>query len=163
MTWTVDTDLTADEERLEALVDLMLDLRPFWPRVVPLFVGWMGRQFASEGTYFNTPWAPLSADYAAWKSVRYPGKGILVAEGDLRRGASFPERDAKPQSLTLKVTWPKTIEPGDRPFDPNWHHLGRGNVPARPLLSDDLPLDAQAELDKAFDEYVEEMASAMGF
>jgi hypothetical protein len=157
--WGVDlSGLNEAERKLTRLAALLLDLRPFWPRVVPLFVGWMREQFRTEGRFFSTPWPPLSPAYAARKLRLYPSKGILVAEGDLRRGASLPERRATPRTLTLTITWPKE---GER-LDPQWHQLGTRHMPARPLLSDILPTEAMQELRQAQEEYVEDMIRRVG-
>lgn len=131
---------------------------------MPLFIGWMRQQFESEGAFWGTPWAPLSPGYAAFKSRNYPGKTILIAEGDLRRGASLPQREVTPRTLTLTIDWPKgglEQDSGLR-WDPAWHHLGRGNLPARPLLADGLPPTAMMELENAVGDYVDEMARRVG-
>ncbi len=159
--WHVDFDSADDQAKLRAFASLLLDLRPFWPRVVPLFIGWMREQFATEGDYWGTPWAPLSPEYALRKAAMYPGRGILVAEGDLRRGASMPSRRAGPHSLTLTIRWRKR-RGKRRTLDPAWHQFGTDRMPARPLLGESLPPDAQKELDLAAEEYVTEMAKMTG-
>lgn len=43
-----DVFVTGDEDARRKLAQLELfleDLRPFWPSLVPLFIGWMGAQF----------------------------------------------------------------------------------------------------------------------
>ena len=159
--WDVDVDDERLKSQLRAFASLMLDLRPFWPRVVPLFIGWMREQFETEGAYFGTPWAPLSPAYAARKAVTHPGRGLLVADGDLRRESSAPGRKATPTSLTLTIRWRKS-KGRRRALDPRWHQLGTDRMPARPLLSEVLPPDAQLELEQAADEYVTEMAQRVG-
>ena len=157
-----DVELEGDDEmkaRLRAFASLLLDLRPFWPKVIPLFIGWEAEQFASEGAYWGTPWAPLSPEYAARKAITHPGKGILIADGDLRRGASLPARRATRTSLTLTITWRKKKRAA---MDPGWHQYGTKNMPARPLLGPVLPPRAQLELDNAANEYIEEMARRVG-
>ena len=158
--WGVEQrGIPENRAKLNQLAILMLDLRPFWPKVVPLFIGWMREQFRTEGRYFNTPWRPLSPAYAAWKQRHYPGRGILIAEGDLRRGASLPERRATPRSLTLTIRWDK----GGQTLDPNWHQRGNTQgMPARPLLSRTLPFEALEELRQAEEDYIEEMVQRVG-
>lgn len=134
-------------------VSFMLDLRPFWPRVVPAFIRWMRMQFESEGSYGGSPWAPLSPEYLAWKMVHYPGKSILQAEGDLRQAASRPEREARPLDLVLTIVDPK-IE---------YHQEGTDNMPARPLIFEHLPPDAVLELEDLAEEYADDMARRAGF
>lgn len=157
--WGVDGDTADEERRLHAFALAMSDLRPFWPKVVPLFIQWMKRQFESQGIYWTgAAWRPLTPDYAARKSIDHPGRGILVAAGDLRRGASQPLRVATPRSLTLTIEWPK----GDGHYDPAWHHLGEGNNPRRPLLSQQLNTEQQMELDEVGREYVNDTARRLG-
>lgn len=41
-------------------------------------------QFETEGAAAGSPWEPLSDEYGQWKSEHYPGRPILVAEGDMK-------------------------------------------------------------------------------
>lgn len=95
--------LDSTERRVVLLREALRDLRPFWPRLIPVFIRWMRLQFESEGAWGGEEWAPLSPAYAAAKARRYPGKRILVATGDLRRAASSPRRITSAQSLTLVI------------------------------------------------------------
>lgn len=160
---------------LARLAELVADLRPFWPLVVPLFIGWMGRQFDSEGDYFGSHWQPLTQNYAAWKMQHYPDKGILSAEGDLRKAATSPTREPLPQSLVLRITpYEKTEHASGRRrgggkrigtgkmIDPSWFQEGTDRMVARPLLAELLPADAQAELTEAADFYIRENARKLG-
>lgn len=140
-------DVEGDEEARRKVAQLLLlvsDLRGFWPLVVPLFTSWMARQFSSEGAFGGQSWAPLSPAYAAYKAQAHPGKTILIAEGDLRQAASRPDRQASPRQLTLTITDPKV----------GYHQEGTTKMPARPLLFDRLPAQAQAELNAAAETYV---------
>lgn len=42
-----------------------------------------GQVFGSEGGILGERWASLSPVYQTWKGKHYPGKGILVASGEL--------------------------------------------------------------------------------
>ena len=171
--WGADYDDDGYQKRLEGYAKSFINLRGFWPKVVPLFIRWEGKQFASEGVYWTgAPWAPLSPRYAAWKAIHFPGQTILKAKGDLLRGATTPKRVVTAQTLTLIIEWPKKPEqprPWKRDptkmthptqvFDPAWHHLGEGNNPMRPLLMEEfLNPEQQMELDEAANDYAEEMA-----
>lgn len=150
--------LSESERALSRLALLLLDLRPFWPKVVPLFIGWEREQFATQGAFWGTPWAPLTPAYAARKSLLHPGKGLLIADGDLRRGASTPLRDAGPRHLTLTIQWLKD----EGKLDPGWHQFGTTKMVARPLLGDTLPPPADAELTAAIEEYADEIIATVG-
>lgn len=148
---TVESD---DAERtLAKAVHIMTDLRNFWPLVVPLFIKWMGRQFATEGGYASGGWAHLSPDYAAWKAVAYPGKGILQATGKLRRAASEPSRTVTPNSLVLTIHSDYL----------KYHQDGTSNMPARPLIfdGDRMPANARNELEQAAVDYVTKALKAL--
>lgn len=179
---TLDWDgLTGVEERLAKLVEALIDLRPFWPMVVPLYNRWMKEQFDTEGDFFGDHWQELSPGYAAWKSVHYPTKGLLMAEGDLRKAATTPTRDAQPHMLTL------TIEPYEKTtrvdafnvksrqrsrkrrgtgatIDPAWFQTGTDRTPARPLLpiTGELPALAQGEIGDAAEAYLHDTARRLG-
>lgn len=163
---------------LQKLVELIVDLRLFWPMTVPLFVGWIGRQFDTEGEYFGDAWAPLSDAYLAWKTRHYPDKGILSAEGDLRRAATHPKRTVTSESIVLRIVpYEKTERSTDltpsgktsrkrvgigKTIDPDWFQSGTDKMPARPLLADDLPQEAKDELRSAAESYVNENARKLG-
>lgn len=138
----------AAERNLRGFAATMLDLRPFWPLVVPLFISWMAQQFDTEGDWGGEAWAPLTADYAAYKAQRYPGKSILIASGELRQAASRPARIATPSSLTLTIS-DRTIE---------YHQDGSDKMPARPVIPDELPFSAEAQLELAAEGYIQDMA-----
>jgi hypothetical protein len=158
--WSIHLD---DEAFMRALGRFTLrisDLRPFWPLVIPIFIGWMHEQFESEGRFGGHPWPALSDDYAEQKARDHPGAGILVAEGDLRQAASRPRRHVLPHELTLEVDWES--EKGE-PVDLSWHQEGTAKMPARPLLfGEPLPMQARAELDRAAELYVAESIRLSG-
>jgi hypothetical protein len=157
-----DIDLEGDEEarrNLQRLLYALTDLRPFWPLVIPLFIGWMRRQFETEGAFAGAPWAQLSPAYAAWKAQHYPLRGILVAEGDLRAAASKPKRRTTATQLTLTIDW--AAEKGE-PVNLGWHQAGTFTMPARPLLFTTMPAAAQVELERAAEHYVEDMIQRLG-
>lgn len=158
--------LASIEERLEKLVEACLDLRPFWPLVIPLYTRWMGEQFDSGGDFFGEHWQPLTPDYAAWKSEHYPGRGLLMAEGDLRHAAQSPAREPLPHMLILRIEpFVKARGPGaGRNIDPAWFQGGTDRMPARPLLPmfGELPATAQGEIGAAAEMYVQDTARRLG-
>lgn len=147
--------VTGDDAYKRKLAQLELfleDLRPFWPLLVPVFIGWMGAQFASEGGWGGQQWAPLSPQYALWKSRHYPGRSILIREGAMRRAASEPRREPTPRTLILWIDDPKA------PL----HQEGTGRLPARPLIPDPLPPAALRDIDLAAEEYVSTLVRRIG-
>lgn len=148
----VELDDAEAMRRLGSFELQMRDLRPFWPKVVPLFIGWMAEVFDTEGGFWAGPWAALSPRYAAWKSRRYPGKPILQAEGDLRRAASEPTRDVTPDSITLTIVDEKV----------QYHFTGTPRMPARPLFTEQLPSTAVRDLEDAAEDYVVDAARRLG-
>jgi hypothetical protein len=158
--FTFRIDDEAFQRALRRFTLRITDLRPFWPLVVPIFIGWMREQFDSEGSFGGHPWPALSQDYAERKGVDKPGKGILVYEGDLRKAASNPKRHVLPMVLELEVDWEG--EKG-KPVDLEWHQKGTNKMPARPLLfGEPLPALARVELDRAAELYVEESIRLSG-
>lgn len=141
------------ERSLIRLAGLASDFRPFWGKATSLFISWMRRQFETEGEFAGEKWVELSPGYLAWKLRHYPGKPILQAKGDLRKAASRPERIQTPTSLTLRIIDPKV----------SWHQEGAGNNPERPILFDDLPAVAEAELHQAVGEYADDILRRAGF
>lgn len=139
--------VAGDDEARRRLAQFELfleDLRPFWPLLVPVFIGWMRDQFSSEGGWGGQQWAPLSPAYAVEKARTHPGRSILIREGDLRRAASEPRREATPRTLTLWIDDPKV----------DYHQEGTERMPARPLIPEPLPAAAVRDVDRAAEEYV---------
>jgi hypothetical protein len=150
-----DVHVTGDEayQRKLAQLELFLeDLRTFWPLLVPVFIGWMGAQFVSEGGWGGQTWAPLSPGYAAEKSRTHPGRSILIREGNLRRAASEPRREATPRTLTLWIDDPVAA----------YHQEGTDDMPARPLIPSPLPAAAHRDIDIAAQEYVSTLVRRIG-
>lgn len=148
----VDDD---DADRvLRRLVVGLSDLRPFWPRVSRLAIGWLRLQFDSEGAFWGvgTRWTPLSPAYAAAKFERWGARPILQASGQMRRAFSNPERRATPRSLTLTFddSGPQHGEIAQ------YHQEGQG-VPRRPIIGDRLPPLAELELQREADDYVRDL------
>lgn len=155
--------LDENERALAQLVAATTDLRLFWPRLVPIFVGWMREQFETEGDWADDPWAPLSEPYATRKALKYPGKGILYATGDLRRAASLPRRFVTPETLELVIDDSEMLHGGKtaRSVGP-YHQEGTDTMPARPLIPEVLPVEAQAQVVEAANEYVDELVQRLG-
>lgn len=139
------------EARIQRLAVFMTDLRSFWPLLVPLATSWWRRQFETEGEFGGDRWAALSPDYAAAKAIRFPGKKILEATGDMRRAASNPRRAVTPTSMTLTIDDPKL----------SYHQQEDGpvaNLPRRPLVfGEPLPLAAEHELEQITEHYITDL------
>jgi hypothetical protein len=149
------------EVALARMVALLTDLRPFWPRLVPIFIAWMREQFATEGEFLlGAQWAPLSPDYLARKMTLYPDKGILYATGQLRMQASKPRRIVTPTSITFEL--PEFTRKEGGTMDPGWFFTGTDRMPARPLWREVIGADQQLELEEAAQLYIDEMAAKLG-
>ena len=148
--WVDDADA---RRRLKLFETLLSDLRPFWPAVTTLARGWWRNQFETEGRFAGDAWAPLSPVYALQKAARYPGKGILVATGQMRRAVDTPERAVTPHTLTLTIDDPKL----------QYHQEGTPRMPARPVVfGDPIPALAQVELEEAAERYATQMWERLG-
>lgn len=160
-------DLSGFTEYQQALVRmlaLLTDLRPFWPRLVPAFVGWMRERFSTEGEFGGDPWAPLSPAYLTRKMQLYPGKGIMYATGQLRRRASNPVRRVTPTTLLFEI--PEFTRVDGRQMDPAWFDVDKDTTPARPVIPPSwnvaLPEVIQVEVDDIAQEWIDEMANKLG-
>ena len=148
----VRVDDFGEQARIERLAVFLTDLRSFWPLLVPVATGWWRKQFDTSGEFGGQQWAPLSPGYEAWKSVNFPGKGILQRTGEMKRAASNPSRAVTPTSLTL------TIESDVLPYHQQDDNAVGGRLPRRPLVfGEPLPADAQAELDAVAEGYVRDL------
>lgn len=141
------------DRQIRLLAVGLTDLRPFWPRVVPLATGWWKRQFDTEGAFGGRPWSPLAASTVARKVALGRRTSILQETGQLRRAASQPERKASPRSLVL------TIDDAGPEHGPvlQYHQEGEG-VPERPLVfGSPLPPSAAMELEREAEAYVRDL------
>lgn len=142
----------AYNHKLAQLELFLQDLRTFWPLLTPIFIGWMGAQFTSEGGWGGQQWAPLSPTYAIEKARTHPGRTLLIRDGTLRKAASEPRREATPRTLTLWIDDPVAA----------YHQDGTDRMPARPLIPERLPLSAQRDVDLAAQEYVSTLVRRIG-
>lgn len=87
-------------------------------------------RFAREGAGgpVSGAWAPLSADYAAWKKSHYPGRKKLVLRGKLR-----PALTSSASPHALRETTDNTLVFGTRGIEyASFHQTGTPRMPARP-------------------------------
>lgn len=157
----------AYEQALIRLIAMLRDLRPFWPRLAPIFVGWMRERFATQGEFGGDAWAPLNPAYLARKMTMYPGKGILYASGDLRQAASRPRRLATPTSITFEVDDSAyTHGSGTNRSVVEYHQQGSSTMPARPVIpatwNTALPFELQKEVEEEAELWINEMAAKLG-
>lgn len=83
-----------------------------------------GQVFASEGGAIGQRWAKLSPVYASWKGKHYPGRGILIATGEMQ------------QSFESHAT-PISVEISNSSNHFKYNQLGTRRMPARPMLTID--------------------------
>lgn len=80
------------------------DLEPLFAAIAAEVRDSIAKRFAAEGAADGQPaWAPLSADYAAWKAKRYPGQPILQRTGALLEAATNPTTTTTATSLTMTI------------------------------------------------------------
>lgn len=115
-------------DMLDGLSRNAQDLRPAWPRIAAEFYQIEADQFSSEGGRVN-PWEELSAGYAKFKAVEYPGKPILQRSGALLNSLTNQNDehaiyDPQPDALTLGTSLPY----------PQYHQAGTQKMPQRPPI-----------------------------
>ena len=78
--------LPAADAQLERLQRAAADPSGAWPGLAEVFAD------AETGHFGRAPWPALSADYAARKARRYPGRPLEVATGNLRGSLTDAQR-----------------------------------------------------------------------
>jgi hypothetical protein len=143
------------ERQIRRLALFISDLRPFWPRVSRLFVGWMRLQFDSEGAFFGVgrKWTPLSPAYAERKRILWGERPILQASGQAKRAAMSPIRIPGPRSLTLVID---DAGPAHEAIL-QYHQDGGPNLPRRPVMGATIPPLAALELGREAEHYVRDL------
>ena len=143
----VRVDSEDADRRLRQLALGLSDLRSFWPKVVPLFIGWMREQFDSQGGFGSGGWAALAPSTVLLKSLAGLRPQILQATGAMKSAASRPTRSVTARSLTLTIDDPKI----------GFHQTGTTSMPARPVIFSELPGQAEGELKDAATDYVQDL------
>lgn len=133
------------------------DFRGIWPNVAAEIYAINSEQFDSEGSRgASGKWAALSAAYAKYKVVAFPGQPILQAEGHMIASLTDPEAaDAvySPGRMELII--------GSKDPKARAHHLGLGNLPARPIFS--FTEERKRRLQKAIQKGLVEFTRQAGF
>lgn len=105
--------------------DQITDWRPVFDLIIEDYQDVETKHFQTEGrSGLGQQWADLSPDYAMWKSENYPGRPILVREGDMRQAVLEPKIRKKRDYLRLRIKDEKL----------EYHQEGTKSMPARPVL-----------------------------
>lgn len=82
-------------------------------------------------------WKPLSEDYAAWKQRHYPGKPLMVLNGDLKNSLTKKDDnniyDPSYSNNIFRLVLGSQIEYGI------FHQVGAGRLPVRRVVDPDSP------------------------
>jgi len=113
------------DKALDGYANALKDFRPVFKDIAADFIEIEQRQSESQG---GGSWAPLSADYAAWKERHFPGQKILQLSGELMAsmtgvGAGHVEEISKDRLMI-----------GSTAFTGMLHQLGTSRMPARPVI-----------------------------
>jgi phage gpG-like protein len=123
----VVVEIDGIDETLEYLEDVrkrMRDLRPIWPGLQQSLKRYSIANFTAQGLP-SGGWRPLDAEYASWKSGRFPGAPILVQTGKLfRQVLEGPKLDGARDNASF------SFEGRIAKF----HQYGTTKMPARPVL-----------------------------
>lgn len=118
----VEVDISEAQEILEDARERAADLRPVFRRAEKELSDIYTKHFSSNG---SGKWAPLDAEYGAWKSVNFPGRPTLVRSGNLFRSIEkFSIRQIKKQSATFGVDAPVA----------KFHQYGTWSMPKREII-----------------------------
>ena len=135
----IDFDDGGAQDYLEDVKDRMKNLRPIWPKLNASLKDYMIENFTAQGLP-QGGWKPLDAEYASWKSKKYPGAPMLVQSGSLfQRIQRGPKLDGGARQASFTFTGRIT----------KFHQYGTERMPARPILF-------------APDRWIDEAASAVG-
>ena len=106
----LEIDIEPTLTALQAMLERLRDLRPAWRSVLAYLRRAMIGTFATQGQRIGQPWRPLSATYAKYKAVKFPGQPILRASdrmfGSLVGSNNEAVEDVERQSLTYGTRTP---------------------------------------------------------
>lgn len=86
--------------RLRNLSERAENIEPVWARFGLYLSRQVGRQFSSRGSWFGTPWKPLTPQYRLQKRRSGNGSKLLVSSGELKE--SFTGRPMKVERYSAK-------------------------------------------------------------
>lgn len=108
------------------------NMAPIWPKVGRKVRDAFRQQFAGEGARFGDKWSPLRPNYALWKRRRGYKGGILVRQGDMRKGFISSPMDIERYSGSK-------AEFGSSSKIAQYHQDGtRRGLPPRPIVTDQM-------------------------
>jgi hypothetical protein len=118
--------------RLSRFGENISDFSPLFLEIGQLFKQEMAATFVTQGGASGGEWEPLSPAYAAWKSKKFPGRGIGFLTGALM--ASMTGGPGYTEIIT-----PLTVEFGEADDSPPTEYAkyfdeGTDKMPARPVL-----------------------------
>jgi phage gpG-like protein len=122
----IQIEITGDKETIAKLQKMDKSFGDWTPELRQ--VGEFLKQFYSiaafetEGGIFGARWAALNPSYERWKRDAFPGKGILVRTGDMKKGYKY---EATNNSMTLWNVSKYAI----------FHQTGTKRMPQRLLVS----------------------------
>ena len=150
---TVDIDWDPSEMRdhVTDMDDRADNFRPVFRRMREYFEENWGENFLTNGLRVGG-WAPLDAEYAAWKSRNYPGQPPMVASGSLfasLRNLRGPgsEIDRKSATFGTKIKYAK------------FHQYGTTKMPKREVIYE--PTDFRDEWGEKIARYIRDGADGI--
>jgi len=143
---------------IERFADGLTDYRPIWGVIEDDFYAQVQAQFKSEGAAGGEKWQELSAEYAGWKEMRYPGKPILERTGNLVKSLTS---GSDPNAVKREER--KTLTLGSAVSYAIYHQspLARKRLPRRPEIM--LTEKFKKEVMRHLQVYVVRMATQGGF
>jgi phage gpG-like protein len=138
----VEVNTNDAQELLQDARDRIEDLRPVFRRAKEDLSDIYTKHFSSKGV---GKWAPLDAEYGAWKSVRFPGAPTLVRSGELFKSIeNFSVSEINRQSARFGTDAPVA----------KFHQYGTWSMPKREIIFEP-PMFAK-KLAKDAEQYIAE-------
>lgn len=133
------------------------DYRPIWPVIADEWYAQVKDQFKSEGAEGGEKWPELTAEYAGWKEVHFPGKPILQRTGDLESSLTSGK-----DPNAVKVEGRKSLTLGSKVAYGIYHQSPgpRKRLPRRPPIM--LPESFKRTTMHHIQTYLVQIASQMG-
>lgn len=140
-------DFEGHSAKLTSFAKLFQNKRRAWGGLLmeigEYFLGQIAEEFATEGAKTGG-WAPLSDDYAAWKSLEVGNQSMLVLYGDYSdMENAWHVEPISDDAVVIFSDFEETIH--------FWHTYGTDHMPARPVFV--ITPEDLANVDKMFIEH----------
>lgn len=125
---TIEIDEKDAEKMIKRIVKRSSDMRPVWRHAGKKLEASFSQNFLKGGALVAGKWAPLDANYAAWKKANFPGQKKMFLTGKLFKSISNLGDNSVTKVNRLSAQFGTDVEYA------KFHQYGTTKMPARKII-----------------------------